>query len=543
MILNQQTRVIVWAQWRAIFNRFPRQKAGLIFTWIFSLIWYAGFAALGVGAAFGLPYIHERALLLKILDFGLLGAMVYWQFVPLMMVSSGMSLDLKRLRVYPIPDRRLFGIEVLLRASTGVEVLLVLTGAAVGLWRSPIVAWWGPLFLVPFMGVNLCLSAGIRDLLSRIMRRKGIREIVVLGFILITQAPNFVMRMVPHEKLAEYAKTYDRVAAVLPFPWRWAARLAMGDFSWIALFGLAIAAVIGVWFGYNQFQRGLRFDEAAAESSSRKQELPPGKLTLLERVAAIPLRLFPEPLATLVQKELLSLPRTPRFRTLFLMGAFFSLVIWLPYLSNIGGGANNGFMAKNFLTIVVLYSMMLLTEPLFANVFAYDRKAAQAYFVLPVRFATVLIAKNLTAGLFILLEVLFVCLLAKLFRAPLTLQSLSESLSTVLVFITYLMAVGNLTSVRYAKGVDPSNPWRGKGSGKGGGWLMLVYAAVLPGTVLAHLARYGFNNGWAFLAVQGAWLLIGLITFAVCFELAVESADKQRETFLAALGEGEGVIA
>ena len=90
------------------------------------------------------------------------------------------------------------------------------------------------------------------------------------------------------------------------------------------------------------------------------------------------------------------MPRVPRFRTLFLMGAFFSLIIWLPYLSKPGGGANTGFLPQNFLTIVVLYSMLLLTEPLFANVFAYTGRAAQAYFVMPVRFSTVLIAKNAT---------------------------------------------------------------------------------------------------------------------------------------------------
>lgn len=542
MILNQQTRAIVWAQWRTIFNRFPRHKAGLAFTWFFSLLWYGGFAFLGVMAAWGLPFIHDTKALLRILDVGLLVAFLYWQLMPLMMVSSGMSLDLKRLMVYPIPEGRMFGIEVLLRASTGTEVLLVLAGTVIGLWRSPLAHWWGPLFFIPFTAFNLCLSAGIRDLLSRLMRKRGVREIVVLGFVLLTQVPNFIVRMVPSDKLSAYAQQYSAVSAMLPLPWQWTARLAVGQFSIAALAGLALWVFLGAWFGYSQFRRGLRFDEAAAESANRAPATRPGGAPLLERVADLPLRIFPEPLATLVQKELLTLPRVPRFRMLFMMGAFFSLIIFIPYLSKPGGAPNPGFMQQNFFTIVVLYSMLLLTEPLFANVFAYDRKAAQAYYVLPVRFSTVLVAKNLTAGLFIVLEILLVCLVTRLFGVALTTQQLFESLATVLVFAAFLLSIGNLTSVRYAKSVDGSNPWRGKGSGKGGGWLMLVYVATAPAAAIAHLARYAFDSELAFFAVLGSAFFIAILTYIVTFDSAIEFADGNREQFLAALGEGESVI-
>jgi ABC-2 type transport system permease protein len=542
VIFDQQTRAIVWAQWRAVLNRFPRQKVGLAFTWLFTLIWYGGFTLLGIVAAWALPEVKDHKLLLQILDGGLLGAFIYWQFMPLLMVSSGLSLDLKRLMVYPIPESRMFGIEVILRASTGGELLLVLTGTAIGLWRSPIAPWWGPFFLLPFTAFNLCLSAGVRDLLSRLMRKRGVREIVVLGFVLVTQIPNFIVRMVPEEKLAAYAKQYSAISAMLPVPWQWTGRLAAGDISVAAVGGLTLWVVLGAWFGYSQFRRGLRFDEAAAESANRAPSTRGGRGSLLERIADLSLRIFPEPLATLVQKELLTLPRVPRFRMLFLMGVFFSLIVFIPFLSKPGGAPNPGFMQQNFLTIVVLYSMLLLSEPLFANVFAYDRKAAQAYYVLPVRFSTVLLAKNLTAGLFIALEIFLVCLVTGIFGMVPTWRELLESLATVLVFAAFLLSIGNLTSIRYAKGVDASNPWRGKGSGKAGGWLMLVYVATAPAAVFAHLARYAFESEIAFFAVLASAFFIAVLTYIVTFDSAIESADKDRERFLAALGEGEGVI-
>jgi ABC-2 type transport system permease protein len=542
VILDQQTRAIIWAQWRSIFNRFPRQRAGLAFTWLFTLMWYGGFTFLGGLAAVALPEVKDHKLLVQILDGGLLAVFVYWQLMPLLMVSSGVSLDLKRLMIYPIAERRMFGIEVLLRASTGVEVLLVLTGTAIGLWRSPIAPWYGPLFFLPFIAFNLCLSAGVRDLLSRLMRKRGVREIVILGFVLLTQVPNFIVRMVPSETLSAYAHRYSAISAMLPVPWQWTGRLAAGDISAAAVGGLTLWVVLGAWFGYSQFRRGLRFDEAAAESANRAPSTRGGRIAVLDRIADLPLKIFPEPLATLVQKELLTLPRVPRFRMLFLMGAFFSLIVFVPFLSKTGGAPDSGFMQQNFLTIVVLYSMLLLTEPLFSNVFSYDRKATQAYYVLPVRFATVLLAKNLTAGLFIALEILLVCLVTRVFGIVLTMQQLLESLATVVVFAAFLLSIGNLTSIRYAKAVDASNPWRGKGSGKGGGLLMLVYLATAPAAVLAHLARYAFNSEIAFFAVLGAAFFIAVLTYIVTFDSALESADKDRERFLAALGEGGSVM-
>jgi ABC-2 type transport system permease protein len=542
MLFDQQTRAIVWAQYRSIFNRFPRNRGGAVLAWFFSILWYAIFAFLGLLAALLLPEVTDRSILSKSLDLGLLGALMFWQLMPLMMATSGISLDLKRLLVYPIPGRRMFGIEVLLRASTGIEVLLVMTGAAIGLWRNPIVPWWGPLWFIPFTAFNLCLSAGIRDLLTRLLRRRGMREVVVLGMLLLTQVPNFLVRTIPPAKIAAFLKNYSAFSAVLPLPWQWTARLASGQLSATAFFGLALWLFLGAWFGYAQFRRGLRFDAAEAESAGRQPTGTPGRLSFGERVARLPLRFLPEPLATLVQKELLTLPRVPRFRTLFLMGAFFSLLIWLPYLSKPGGAPSTGFMPQNFLTIVVLYSMLLLTEPLFANVFAYDRKAAQAYFVMPVRFSTVLIAKNATALLFMTLEIIVVCLLAKIFRAPMTLQRLGESLATVFVFAAFLFAVGNLTSVRFAKGVDSTNPWRGRGSGRAGGWLMLVYVAAMPSVVIAHMAKYAFQNELAFFAVQASALFVALLTYSVTFGQAVEWADRQREEFLSALGATEGII-
>jgi hypothetical protein len=77
---------------------------------------------------------------------------------------------------------------------------------------------------------------------------------------------------------------------------------------------VAAAAPFGRW----QFERGLRYDPPPAGADVRGQA----------RVEPVPVpSLWSRPLAAIVKKELRSLARTPRFRTVFIMG-FTSVAVW-----------------------------------------------------------------------------------------------------------------------------------------------------------------------------------------------------------------------
>ena len=134
------------------------------------------FVYLAVLAAILLSRPDELDTFQNILPAALLLCFLYWQLIPVLMASIGSSLDLKKLLVYPIPHSALFTLEVILRVSTGVEMLLVTAGAGVGLLLNPAVPLWAPLALIPFVVFNLLCSAGIRDLLVRLLARKRVRE-------------------------------------------------------------------------------------------------------------------------------------------------------------------------------------------------------------------------------------------------------------------------------------------------------------------------------------------------------------------------------
>src|ERR1700685_130482 len=151
-----QTGAIVWAQWRSTRNHLPRSNmGGLLFSGGLTAIWYLGFAYLAVLAGFLLSKPIELAAFRKLLPAALLICFLYWQVIPVLLTSMGASLDLRKLLVYPIPNRALFTIEVILRVSTGVEMLLILTGAAIGLLFNRNVPLWAPFSLALFVVFNL----------------------------------------------------------------------------------------------------------------------------------------------------------------------------------------------------------------------------------------------------------------------------------------------------------------------------------------------------------------------------------------------------
>src|SRR6185503_14234594 len=102
----------------------------------------------------------------QMVPLGLAGVCAYWQFFPMVSASLGASLDMRKLRVYPIPHRHLFFVEVLLRLTTAIEMLIALAGGAIGLARNPEAG--GPaaiprtfLALLLFAVFNLLLASGL----------------------------------------------------------------------------------------------------------------------------------------------------------------------------------------------------------------------------------------------------------------------------------------------------------------------------------------------------------------------------------------------
>jgi ABC-2 type transport system permease protein len=199
-------------------------------------------------------------------------------------------------------------------------------------------------------------------------------------------------------------------------------------------------------------------------------------------------------------------------------------------------------MSQNFLAVVSLYAVLLLSEVLFWNAFGFDRGAAQLYFVVPVETRTVLMSKNLAAGFFVLLETTIAASIGAVLGLPLTPLKVIEAFAVTLVAALLLITIGNLTSLYSPRPVDPSKSFRAARSGRVQALMLLVYPVVAIPVVLAYGARYAFNNEAAFFIVLAAGAVFGLVAYRIAMDSAMSMAVKRRESILSALARGDGPI-
>jgi ABC-2 type transport system permease protein len=533
-------RAILRAQWLSmrISSLGSRRQSGL-FPVLIAVIWY-GFWTLLAAVAEELtaaPELHTQ--IGTWLPVGLLAVFAYWQLAPLASASMGASLDLRKLLVYPVPRRSLFLVEILLRIATCAELLLLLAGAGIGLLRNPAFGGWRsfdrvPLAVLLFAAFNLMLAAGLRNLIERLLSRRGIREIVALLLMLAGVLPRLLL-------VTGFGNR--RIERVFPaagnpiWPWGAAARLMLGRSAGAPL---AAAAALAGWtiaaylFGRWQFMRGLRFDiqEAQATVTSAKDR------PLAERLYRLPSLVLPDPLGAMVEKEIRSLIRTPRFRLVFVMGFSFGLVFWLPMM--LRGRVTHSAVSSNFLAVVSLYALFLLAQVTYGNAFGFDRSAAQLYFSAPVAIWRALAAKNIAATIFIFLEIAAVAAVCSLLRLGISAGQIAEAFLVTAIAALYLLGIGNLSSVNYPHPMSAQRVSGGGGGGRTQGALFLLYPIALLPVFLAYLARYAFDNQFVFYAILACAAALGAAIYWMAMQSAVAAAHNHRETILAELSRGEG---
>ena len=195
-------------------NRFPRTSWGTILVWGISIIWYGLFVGLGVLLAFVIPMAPLVDLKWAV-PIALITILVYWQVFPLATLSGGLSLQMGKLRVYPIQLSALFTIEMCLRLTTSPEAIAVLLGGAIGLARHPAIPAISAMVLLLFIPFNLLLSIALRESLMRSGRTKRFRELRTLVIIVFAIAPQFVLRTQARHYLKPYMLILAKIRARL----------------------------------------------------------------------------------------------------------------------------------------------------------------------------------------------------------------------------------------------------------------------------------------------------------------------------------------
>jgi ABC-2 type transport system permease protein len=540
-VMNPQIRAIFWAQFRTIRNYLPRTSFGALLMAVLSMVWYGMFVFLAVLAARLIP-LASITDLRQYFPAALLGLLLFWQIFPIMTMTSGWSLELRKLLVYPIPLRTLFSVEVLLRLTTAPEAVILLLGAIVGLLLSPGVHGLWPLTLLLFIPFNLFLALTVRDVMLRLFRKKRLREAMVAVFVLIAVTPQFLMRTPAGEHLKPY---FFFVARGVATPWFEFASLALGSRVLIAMVLVAAWVAAMYFLSVRQFARAMTLDLSTTTDTASKAQparsiggAPTKAGSFFETLVTFPARFFRDPYAALIDKELRSLLRMPRFRVVLGMATLFSAVIFFPMTF---GKEGSGFLARNYIAFINTYGMLILGEVLLWNFFGYDRRAAQLYYITPVRFAQVLKAKNLVAAIFLFFQTSVVVLVSQLMPVHLTAATIFGGLCISLITALYFMTVGNYSSVSSPRPVDPNQTFR-RSASKTQFILVGAYLTLFVPVGLAYLAQWATGELWVFFAVLGFDLLLVVCLYYISFESIVRRGEANREKIIDALSKGADPI-
>jgi ABC-2 type transport system permease protein len=527
--------VILWTQWRTIWNmRLAPALAGRLLGLAMALVWYGLWTGVAAVTAVLLADPARRPVLEAAVHWALLLVLAYWQLTPIVTTSLGASLNVNKLLIFPVPERQLFVVEVLLRLTTGLEMVFLLAGMALGLLWNPAVSGATALVVFPLYALfNLLLAAGLRNLLERVAARKRIRELLVLLVVLGLGVPQLLM-------LTGVPRFLQRLfSSVSPLVWPWTAagRLALGHASATAWAVLGVWLVAAYFFGRWQFARSLRWDAAAAASAGR----PGSRGAWLEALYRLPGRFFADPLGTIIEKELRSMFRTARFRLVFLMGFTFGFLIWAP-LWRVRRG---GFLPapEDLSVLVSVYALLLLSEVAFWNVFGFERSAAQFYFASPAPFWKVLAGKNLAAVMVVLLEIALIAAVSRLVGLRVTAGKILETCAVLLILSLYQTATGNLSSLYWPRPMDPDQPWGRVARGRSQALMVVAFPIASLPVAAAYVARYFSGSSLVFAGVLGLAALIGAACYRLAMRSAVTASERRREIFLAALSQGAGPVA
>jgi ABC-2 type transport system permease protein len=511
---------------------------GRVFGVITGLVWYGIWVVAACAAFLAVSGASAEKLRLWA-PVGALGVCVYWQVMPILSASMGSALDMRKLLVYPVPHAKLFQVEVLLRLTTGVEMLMVLTGSVAGMFhRAALSGWLSLPAVLLYIAFNLLLASGTRSLLERLLSKRKVRELLVFVMFMVWMLPRLLFASGHRPRLTG---SWVHWMASVAWPWTAAAWAALGPGWLAALLSLSAWTLLAGWFGRTQFERNLRFDAVAAQAAPRTNGVTAIQAAA-EAFYRFPARCLGDPLAAIVEKELRTLARTPRYRMVFVMGFSFGLMIWLPMI--LGNPADrNGTMSHHFLTVVSVYALTLLGQVSFWNCFGFDRSAALFYFAAPPSLAQTFAGKNLAALVFIYLEVFILCVVTCLFGvSPGAAQTL-ETMLVIGVCSLYMLALGNISSVHYPRGLNPERVSQGGASSRFQAMIMLLYPLSLLPVLLAYVARYAFKSDLAFYLVLGFAGLVGGALYWIALESAVATAIQHRERILHDLSDTGGPIA
>jgi ABC-2 type transport system permease protein len=545
--LSGQFGAIARLRWN-IFSHSLRTVRGRLemVAWIFIGF---GYSVFGVGGTIGLGFLawytvsHNQEQWLAI-PFWLI--FLFWQLFPVMATAFTENFDASNFLRFPLSYRTYFMIRMAYGALDPITIIgfAWLAGMALGAGvAAPRLFFWFAIVAAMFAALNVLLARTIFSWIERWLARRRSRELFgILVFFLIVSLQfisplmqayfrrygharqSAIVTFAKHLLVAQGFLPPGLTSKALTLAMRHEFLWALGALLLLVAYAAAFLALLNIRLRaqYNGENLSEAAAPAAAGASRQSKEV------------GWSLRGLSGPVAAIFEKEFHYLLRSGP--TLFTLAAPVVILLVLRF------GAANAFRGGGFFQqhadfafpLGAAYLMMILTNMMY-NSFGADGTGVQLFFMAPVRFRDVLLAKNLALGAILMLELVVVWLATSLmFRLPtfgMTVATLAGALFAALVNII----PGNLLSLYAPKKVDLAVFGRQRTSGTTGLVSLAVQAVGLGISGPVFFVAYHYKSIWL------AALLLSLLAAAALrgYTYALGRVDsvaiRRRETLTAEL--------
>lgn len=399
--LFEQIRLVAGLRWRILRNGLQNKHrvwdiVGVVTASIVGVVFISGLAiAFFAGTVSFLQDHHEARL-----GWLFWGIFAWWQVLPIFVAGFSPSFAFRSLLRFPMKFSAfyLLGIAYGLADSAAVASMVwLLAMLAATLVANASLAPAMALAAVLFIAVNVTLERLVGSWVEKVLSKRRSREVFFALFILMMVSVQFIGPAIEKFGKSALPVTMEiaRYAQVLPgsLAAKLVAETATGSLSGAALgaAGLAgYALLFGglLWSRFKTQYRGEELSETMAPTPAAKRTLASER-----EMSDQDLGLLPPTIAAVVAKE---------FRYLFRNG-FVSMALLFPPMmvllfSTQFGGAHptalkHGVNPDFFFPGMMAYLTLMLMAPSYNN-FAYEGRGMQTYFMLPVKFRDILMAKN-----------------------------------------------------------------------------------------------------------------------------------------------------
>jgi ABC-2 type transport system permease protein len=467
---------------------------------------------------------------------------LFWQLVPVMASAFTENVDSSNLLRFPLSFPTYFLIRIAYGSLDPSTVLgsLWLLGMTIGVgFASPLLFLSAVPVLLLFAIFNILLARMLFAWAERWLAQRRSREILGVFFLFMVIGFQFIAPLLRHFGNRSQPAVSHVVAQALPIerllPPGLAAQsiahslrgeysLAVGSFALLCAYTLVVLWLLNLrlraqYRGENLSEAMARTTAPAAKQRVRLGWSIPGVTS---------------PVSAVLEKEIHYLSRSgPTLFTLVMPVVVLLIFRFSPGKTDSPAGLF-GHSSDLAFPVGAAYTLLILTNLVY-NSLGADAAGIQFYFVSPVRFREILMGKNLTHSLVLVIEMVLVWAGASLMYRPPPWDIVLATITGVFFALVVNLTAGNLLSVYTPKKVDLAALGRQRASQVTALVSIGIQAAVLGLCALAILAARAYQHLWLAALIFVALAVIAIVIYFLILKRIDAIVLQRREAMIAEL--------